>query len=95
MKKFARHDLNGANLRYRENFSVAIANACPAPMRKAPRTRKTPQRTFPEQSGFGMSTAAGGWLDDQVRQTALVFQSLESRAEFRVDSGSLQRRPMG
>jgi len=36
MKKFARHDLNGANLRACENFSVAITNDCPAPMRKAP-----------------------------------------------------------
>lgn len=33
-----------------------------------------------------MFAHAGGWPDDQVRQIAFVFQSLESSVEFRVDS---------
>lgn len=92
MKKFPRHDLNGANLPYGENFSVAIANDCPAPMRKA---FWRPYGAFRNNPDLVCPTMAGRWLDGQVRQTAPVFQSLESREEFRVDSGCVQRRLMG
>jgi hypothetical protein len=92
MKKFARHDLNAANLRECENFSVAITNDCPAPMRKAPGRPDGASRNSPD---LVCRLMAGGWLDGQVRQTASVFQSLESRAEFRVESRCAQGRPMG
>ena len=92
MKKFARHDLNAANLRECENFSVAITNDCPAPMRKAPGRPDGASRNSPD---LICPTPAGGELDGSLRQTAPVFQSLESCAEFRADSGSVQRRPMG